>query len=84
MVFGGVRFGFVHRERHRHQQGLTGECPGAPGAFHALVEDALVGGMEVHQDQAGAVFREDISALELRESEAERGCSVGRRRRRRR
>jgi len=84
MVFGGVRFGFVHRQRHRYQQGLTGELPGAPGDFHALVEDALVGGMEVHQNKAIAVFREDISALELCKSEAERGCGVGRRRRRRR
>ena len=73
MVFGGVGFGCVYRQRHRHQQGLAGEGSVAPGDFHAFVEDAFVRGVQIHQHQAVAVFREDIGALELRQGEAERG-----------
>ena len=39
--------------------------------LEAFVDDALVRGVHVHEDEARDVLREDVDAMELREREAQ-------------
>ena len=58
-------------ERRRHEQRLHRHAA-VERALQLLVHDALVRGVHVDEDQAGAVLREDVDAVQLREREAER------------
>jgi hypothetical protein len=71
VLFGGGdvdRFGAEHRW---NQQRLGGHLLLVERPLELLVEDAFVRGMHVHDDQALAVLRQDIDAVQLREGVAE-------------
>ena len=58
-------------ERRRHQQRLHRNAP-VERRLQPLVDDALVGRVHVDEDQPGAVLREHVDAVQLREREPER------------
>ena len=68
----------VGRERRRHQQRLHRHAR-VERALQPLVDDALVRRVHVDEHDAGAVLREHVDAVELREREAQRMRVVGRR-----
>ena len=75
MFLGAIGLALAERQRLGYQQRLALEPLARHGGFQALVGDALMGGMHVHQHQADGILGEDIHPLELRQSIAERRIS---------
>ncbi|MNT36655.1 hypothetical protein D3C72_1727540 [compost metagenome] len=72
---GGVQFDHFGR-----QEGLTGDGADRHLGLHPLIDEALVGGVLIHYDQAVAGLGDDIGAVQLGAGGAERIVDqVGRR-----
>jgi hypothetical protein len=63
-------------ERRWHQQRLHRHAR-IQGALQALVDDALVRRVHVDQHESGAILRQDVHAMQLRQREAQRMRVVG-------
>ena len=72
MLFGKIRFPRTDCHAVRHQQRLRADFGFVPAGFQALVGDALVGGVHVHQHQTVAILRQDVDAVQLRQRETQR------------
>ncbi|MNI67801.1 hypothetical protein D3C73_1234540 [compost metagenome] len=68
---------FLGVEHHGHQQVLAGQAAGVQRLLQLFVDDALVGGVHVHQHHATAVLRQDVDAVQLRQGHAQRMLFVG-------
>ena len=53
-----------------NQQRLALHARGGQLRFHALVNDAFVRGVHVHDDHAGGVFGQHVDAVDLRDGAA--------------
>ena len=60
-----LHLALAHRYSAGHQQRLAANALTGTGGLEALIGDALVGGMHVHQHKTRGILREDINTLEL-------------------
>ena len=62
----------VHVDNHGDQQALPGNAAGFALAFQLFIDQPLMGGVLVHQDQAIARLGDDIGLMHLRPRGTER------------
>ena len=68
MLLRNLHFALAHRHRLRHQQWLTAYTLfRIPGSFKALVGNALMGRVHIHQHQPLGILRQNVNTLELRQ-----------------
>lgn len=63
MLFGAISFTLAQGQGFGHQQRLAAKAFAGHGHLEALVHDALVSSVHVHQHQANRVLGQDIDAL---------------------
>ncbi|MNJ54157.1 hypothetical protein D3C77_495870 [compost metagenome] len=72
VFLGAISLALTHGDGFGHQQRLTTQAFAGHRGFQALVGDAFMGGMHVHQHHALGILRKDVDALELRQRIAQR------------
>ena len=71
-----ARLALRHLDDRRHEQRLPLRGAAGAGAFKAFIDEALMGGVLVDDDQPVARLRHDIGLMDLRPRRAERGLAV--------